>query len=145
MKYKSQYFDTVEDLINEKDNLWRDWKPKRDRVDCARKFTNGEPTMTEEEAIEENRTEITNHMLGYRNIQQVEAQNYSIYASSNTLVEVTVDTGNVELDYQLSVIITAALNKSLYCKGKLGNLWRSVSGELPIASVAPLMYESKKG
>lgn len=145
IKFNSAYFDTVEDLIGEKNNLLMSGREKREKVDAVRAFTNGMTTMSEEEAKESNRTEITNHMFGYRNIQQVETQYNSIYTESNTLLEVQVDTDNPELDFKLSTIITNKLNRAIYDKGRFGNLWRSVSGELPIAAVAALMFDSKQG
>ena len=143
--YKSPYFDDVQDLIGEKDNLLLHTKERRAKVDAVRAFTNGMTTLTEEEAKDSNRTEITNHMFGYRNIQQVETQYNSIYTESNTLLEVQVDTDNPELDYKLSTIITTRLNQAIYDKGRFGNLWRSVSGELPIAAVAALMFDNAQG
>lgn len=145
MKFDSEYFESVDELISEKDNLLRQSKRKRDRIKTVRAFTNGLATMTDEEAEELGRTEITNHLLGFRNIQQVETQNYSIYSSSNAMVEVKVDTDNPELDSKLTVIMTNVINQAIYEKGKFGNLWRSVAGELPIASVAPLMFDTKQG
>jgi hypothetical protein len=145
MEFESEYFEDVDELISEKDNLWRLSKDKRDRVKTVRAFTNGLATMSDEEAEELGRTEITNHLLGFRNIQQVETQNYSIYSSSNAMVEVKADTDNPELDSKLTVILTNTINQAIYDKGKFGNLWRAVSGELPIASVAPLMFDTKQG
>ena len=145
MKFESEYFDDVDDLVSEKDNLLLLHKEKKERVDTVRNFTNGLPTMTDEEAEELGRSEITNHMLGYKNIQAIETQYYSIYSGSNTLAEVIVDTDSPEMDQKLSLIFTKYLNEAIYHRGIFGNLWRSVSGELPIASKAPLMFDANQG
>lgn len=145
MKFKSEFFDDICDLVSEKDILLEQNLVRRERLKLVRQFYNGLATMSDAEAEEEGRTEITNHMMGYRNIQQIETQNYSIYTSSNTLADITVDTDNPELDYTLSTILTQVINQAIYSKGKFGNLWRSVSGELPLASVAPLVFDSKQG
>ena len=145
VEFKSEFFDDITDLIGEKDILLKWHNDRKKILEDVRNFVNGIPSLTEEEAEEEGRTEITNHMMGHKNISQIETQTYGIYSNSNTLIDITVDTDNAELDYKLSLELTQIINLALYSKGKFGNVWRSVSGEMPMAAVAPLTFQAGQG
>lgn len=146
MKF-SEYFEDISDLIEEKDTLLREYDKRRDRLRTVREFVNGVDIMgpdtdEEDEAAEER---LTNHMLGYRNNSLIFERYYSIYSTSRSVVKVDVDTGDPELDEILSERVTKRVNDTLYRRGRFGNLWRAVSGELPISSMAPLVFEPDQG
>lgn len=145
-KFKSQYFDSAEDLVRAKDNAWEGVKTRRQRLDVIRKFTNMQRLMTDEEAEKLNRTEITNFGLSHRDMLQIESQFTSMVTTTNGLVEVLVDTDNAEKDYQTSLRISEAINRgAVHFKGKFANLWRRVAGEITIAGGTPVTNSPRYG
>ena len=52
MKFKSEYFDTAEELSMAKNAAWLNVKDRRDRLKIIRSFTNMMNTLTDEEAEE---------------------------------------------------------------------------------------------
>ena len=146
MKFNSQYFDSAEDLVQAKDNAWDGVKTRRERLEIIRKFTNMQRLMSDEEAEQLNRTEITNFGLSHRDMLQIESQLTSMVTTTNGLVEVLVDTNNAEKDYQLSLRMSEAINRgAIHFKGKFANLWRKVSGEITIAGGTPVTQNPRYG
>lgn len=146
MKFNSQYFETAEDLVRAKDNAWDGVKTRRERLDIIRKFTNMQRLMSDEEAEQLNRTEITNFGLSHRDMLQIESQLTSMVTTTNGLVEIVVDTNNAEKDYQLSLHMSEAINRgAIHFKGKFANLWRKVSGEITIAGGTPVTQNPRYG
>ena len=74
MKFKSEYFETADELVQAKDDAFSGQKERRERLDIIRKFTNMMNTMTEEEAEEAGVTEITNHGQTYKQMLHNEVQ-----------------------------------------------------------------------
>ena len=146
MDFKSQYFDTPEDLVRAKDNAWDGVKTRRKRLDVIRKFTNMQRLMTDEEAEKLGRTEITNFGLSHRDMLQIESQITSMVTTTNGVVEIIVDTDNAEKDYQLGLRMSEAINRgAVHFKGKFANLWRKVAGEITIAGGTPVTYNPRYG
>jgi hypothetical protein len=146
MKFKSEYFETADDLVRAKDDAWDGVKTRRERLDIIRKFTNMQRLMTDEEAEKLGRTEITNFGLSHRDMLQIESQITSMVTTTNGLVEVIVDTDNAEKDYQTSIRISEAINRgAIHFKGKFANLWRKVGGEITIAGGTPVTNNPRYG
>lgn len=146
MKFKSEYFETADDLVRAKDDAWDGVKTRRERLDVIRKFTNMQRLMTDEEAEKLGRTEITNFGLSHRDMLQIESQLTSMVTTTNGLVEVIVDTDNAEKDYQMSLRISEAINRgAVHFKGKFANLWRKVGGEITIAGGTPVTNNPRFG
>lgn len=146
MKFKSEYFDTAEDLAKAKDDAWQNVKDRRDRLKIIRNFTNMMNTLTEEEAEELGRVEITNHGLTHRDMLQNETAFTSMVTVTNSLLDLVVDTDNAEKDLDTSFRINEAINRgALHFKGKLANFWRKVAGEIVMAGGAPVTQNEKYG
>ena len=146
MKFESEYFDTAEDLAKAKDEAWLNVKDRRDRLKIIRSFTNMMNTLTEEEAEEMGRVEITNHGLTHRDMLQNETGFTSMVTVTNSLLDLVVDTDNAEKDLDTSFRINEAINRgALHFKGKLANFWRKVAGEIVMAGGAPVTQNEKYG
>lgn len=145
-KFKSQYFETADDLVKAKDDAWEQVETRRQRLGVIRKFTNMQRTMTDEEAEQLGRTEITNFGLSHRDMLQVESQFTSMVTTTNALVEVVVDTDNAEKDQVTGMRISEAINRgAVHWKGKFANFWRKVAGEITIAGGVPVTQHQKYG
>lgn len=145
-EFKSEYFDTSEELLSGKNEAYENVKERRLQLLTVRKFTNMLPTLTEEEKKEMGRTEVTNHGLSYRGMSQNEGQLTSMVTVTNSLVEVIVDTDNPEEDIITSQRVSEAINKgAIHHKGKFANCWRKVSGEIVIAGGGPVVFPPKYG
>ena len=81
-----------------KNDLVRGDRDRRDDERVVRAFYNGEETMSEEEAEDSGREEITNHLFGHRHVKKLEAKIYQIYTAPGNLVTVKVDTDTPERD-----------------------------------------------
>lgn len=145
MEFNSSHFDQFDQLINEKNDLVRDWQDAWDAEEVSRLFYNGQPTMTEEEAEAAGREEVTNHMIGYNNLIAKERRIYRIYSGPGNLVEIKIDTGNPTQDHLDSIEMSKAMSKAIRHSGRFSSIWRSLSGELQITGRSPLIYDSPKG
>ena len=146
MKFESEYFDTAEDLVRAKDDAWLNVADRRERLKIIRNFTNMMNTLSEEEAEQLGRVEITNHGLTHRDMLQNETGFTSMVTVTNALLDLVVDTDNAEKDLDTSFRINEAINRgALHFKGKLANFWRKVSGEIIMAGGAPVTQNEKYG
>ena len=146
IKFKSEFFTTAEELLRAKDEAYTNTNTKRKRLEIVRRFTNMQATMSDKEAEEKGRTEITNHGLTYRAMSQNEAQLTSMVTVTNSLVEVVVDTDNPEQDMLMSSRLSEAINKgAIHHKGRFANFWRKVAGEIVMAGGAPAVFPQKYG
>lgn len=146
MKFKSEYFDTADDLVQAKDDALSAQKDRRERLNIIRKFTNMMNTMTEEEAEEAGITEITNHGQTYKQMLQNEVQYSSMVTGTNALVEIVVDTDDAEKDFTTGLRMSEALNRgAIHFKGKFANMWRKVAGEIVIAGGCPVTQNERFG
>lgn len=144
--FKSEYADCAEDLVQMKDDAWRPQATRRKRLKDVRDFTNMLSTLTEDEAEELGRTEITNFGLTYREMTQTETMYTSMLTGTNAIAEVKVDTDNVEQDNHWSLRISAAINRhAFHFKGKLANFWKKCGGEMVIAGGGPAVQKPKYG
>ena len=69
MELKVKHFEDLTHLLHEKDNAVSDYKERELREKIVRGFYNGKPIMTEADADAESIENITNHLIGYSNIQ----------------------------------------------------------------------------
>lgn len=146
MNFKSEYFDTVDELVQAKDDARITTSDRRERLTTIRKFVNMMNTMTEEEAEEMGRTEITNHGLTYRDMLQNETQLVSMVTGTNSLLDVIVDTDSPEMDITTGQRISEAINRYvIHYKGKFANFWRKVAGEIVIAGGSPVTMPETYG
>lgn len=146
MNFQSEYFQTADDLKQARTEAWAGVSTRRERQKIVRQFTNMMNTMTEEEAEELGRTEITNHGLTYRDMLQNETQFTSMVTVTNSLLEVIVDTDNPEQDSELGMRISEAINRNvIHYKGKFANFWRKVAGEIVIAGGCPVIQNQRYG
>lgn len=145
MELKSKYFDCLADLINEKNKLVTDDSNRSERERVIRNFYNGQPTMTEEEAKEEGREEITNHLLGHKAISKLEGRIFNIYAAPGPFIEIKIDTDSPELDTKWSLEMSKDISKAIRESNEFAFIWRSVSGELNLTGRAPLIFDSPLG
>ncbi len=146
MKFSSEYFDSADDLKKARDEAWQGVSTRRDRLKMVRNFSNMQRTMTDQEAEDEGRTEITNYGLAYKDLLQNETQFTSMVTVTNSLVEVIVDTDNPEVDLDMGLRISEAINRgAIHYKGKFANFWRKVAGEIVIAGGCPVVQNEKYG
>lgn len=144
--FKSEYFDTADDLVQAKNEAWRPVSTKRMRVHRVRAHTNMISMLAPGVADELNRSELTNFGLAYRASSQNESMFMSMVTGTNALVEITVDTDNPERDADWSVRMSEAVNRgAIHFKGKLLSTWRKVAGEITIAGGCPVMQNEKYG
>lgn len=146
MKFDSEYFDTVDDLVRAKNDAWVGRADRIERIDMVHKFTNMLNTMSDEEAEKLGRTEIVNHGLTYRDMLQSETQFTSMVTVTKSLLEVIVDTDNPEEDLVTGQRVSEAINRfAIHRKGKFANFWRKVAGQLVIAGGCPVTLPEKYG
>lgn len=145
-KFQSEYFEDADELIRAKDDAWENVKTRREKMRTIRAFTNMMNTLTDEEAEQLGRTEITNHGLSHRDMMQQENQFSSMVTGTNALLEVIVDTDNPEKDLVMGMRISEAINKhALHYKGRFANFWRKVAGEIVIGGGVPVTQNEKYG
>lgn len=145
-KFKSNFFDEPDQMAQAKTRAYDNSRTKRARLDLVRKFSNGLSTLSEAEAEEMNRTEITNHLTTYRSLQQQEGQFFSMVSGTKSLVEIIVDTDNAERDAVTGFQLSSVINEgAIHFKGKFANFWRKVAGELVIAGGAPAVNPRRYG
>ena len=143
MKLKIERFKDLTSLVAEKDEQRKQHKEWLERQEELRKFYNGKPIMTEADADEENLEEITNHLIGYSNMQVIETRMYSIWSTSNKFIDVNVideDLGIVEREDQ-SAWINKMLNRAIYKTTRFGAFCRSVAGEISMAGRAACIHK----
>lgn len=140
MNYKSKYFPTVQDLLEEKNRLVSNDLERRERELIVRSFYNGKDLKTRKEEHEEDTPESVNHLIGYRNLLRNSDSIFSIYSSTNSLIEVEVTTGSPEVDIQAGGYIAKYINEAIYHSGQFEVLWSSVAGEECISGKAPLIF-----
>ena len=146
MKFKSEYFDSADELVRAKDAAWLNVADRRKKLLTIRRFTNMMNTLSDEEAQEMGRTEITNHGLTHRDMLQNETGFTSMVTVTNSLLDLVVDTDNAEKDLDTSFRINEAINRgALHFKGKLANFWRKVAGEIIMAGGAPVTQNERYG
>ena len=146
MKFKSQFFDTADDLLFAKDDCWEVVRERRDRLKTVRAFTNMMATMTEEEAEDLGREEITNHGLTYTAMLANETMFRSMTSVTNSLVEIIVDTDNLERDTTTGIRMSEAINRgAINHRGKFNSFWGRVSGEIVMTGGAPVCMPEKYG
>jgi|TARA_R110002167_G_scaffold150637_3_gene344394 hypothetical protein len=133
MELKIQRFKDLASVITEKDELRRRHSEWTDRQKELRNFYNGRPIMTEDEADEENIEEITNHLIGFSNMQVHETRMYSMWSTSNKLIDVNVTEGEIEDREKSSEWINKYLNRAIYNTTRFGAYWRAVCGEISMA------------
>jgi len=145
-KFKSEYFKSSEDLVRARNRARSNVRDRRNRLAIVRKFSNGLATMSEKEAEELGRTEITNHLTTYRSLQQQEGLFFSMVSTTNALCEITVDTDNPEQDAVVGQRMSEIINRgAIHFKGKFANFWRKVAGEWVIAGGGPIVFPQTSG
>lgn len=144
--FKSEYFKTADDLVSAKDDSFAPVKTRRDRLQIVRRFVNMIPTLSEAEKERLNRTEATNFGTVYRDMLANETMFTGMTDGTNALVEIIVDTDNVEQDTTLGVRLSEAINRGvIHWKGKFANFWRKCAGEITIAGGGPVTFSPKYG
>lgn len=145
-KFQSQWFKSSEDLVFSKNRARDNTSDRLKRLDIVRKFSNGLATMSEEEAKELGRSEITNHLTTYKSLQQQESAFSSMVSGTNALVEIIVDTDNAERDAVTSSRMSKVINEgAIHFKGKVSQFWDKVAGEIIISGGVPIVMPRKHG
>jgi hypothetical protein len=146
MKFSSEYADTATELLALKTEAFGPVSEKKKRLRIVREFTNMVNTMTKAEAEEAGITEMTNHGMTHRAMMQNQSMYKSMVSVTNALVEVVVDTDNPEVDLILSQRISEAINRhAIHHKGRFGNFWEKVAGELVIAGGGAVVQSETYG
>ena len=133
-------FQDLQHLIHAKDNAVSDYRERELRETIVRGFYNGKPIMTEADADAEAIENITNHLIGYANIQIFETKLYALWSTSNKIVDIDVHEGDAEKTERESGLITKYLNKAIYRSNRFGSFWRSVAGEIAISGRAACIH-----
>ncbi len=146
MNFKSEFFDTADELLFAKDDCFEVVKDRRERLKTVRAFTNMLATMTEEEAEDLGREEITNHGLTYTAMLSNSTMFESMTTVTNSLVEIVVDTDNLEKDTTTGIRMSEAINRgAINYRGRFNTFWGKVSGEIVIAGGGPVCMPEKYG
>lgn len=135
MELKIERFKDMRSLVAEKDEQRKQHDEWTERQKELRRFYNGQPIMTESDADEESLEEITNHLIGYSNMQVMETRMYSLWSTSNKFIDVNVIDEKLDLAVRedQSSTINYLLNKAIYKTTRFGAFMRSVAGELAMA------------
>ena len=135
---KIALFPDLRTLAWEKDRLRRENDEWQERQRELREFYNGQPIMTDDDADEESLEKITNHLIGYSNMQVVETRYYGLWANSNKLLDVNITDPNITIEdrQRMGDRINKYLNMAIYKTTRFGAFWRTVSGELALAGRA---------
>lgn len=146
VRFKSERYQTAQNLIEGKDDAWSVVKDRRENLDVVRKFSNGLSVLTLEQAKKMNKREIVNHLITYSKLAMMAATYQSMVTGTKNLFKIKVDTNNAEQDYRVSAQISSILNKGLARrKGKLRHFWDTVSGEIVMAGGVPAMFRDQEG
>jgi hypothetical protein len=146
VKFKSEYFDNINELTQAKDDAWRGVSQRRERLGIIRKFSNGLATMTKEEAQAAGRTEIVNHLTTYTKLIGLASAYESMATGQKNLVEIIVDTNNPEEDQEAGARLSEAVNRGAVCrKGKFAQFWRKCAGEIVMAGGVPVTFGARYG
>lgn len=141
MELKSKYFTSLTELIYEKDTIKRKHEERRSREAIVLDFYNGKPIMSEGDAEDEQLGDITNHLMGYSNMQTLETKLYSIWSTANKIIDVNVLEGaDAEETERFSDLINHYLNKAIFSTPRFGSFWRSVAGEIAISGRVACVY-----
>lgn len=140
MKFRSTFFAKAKDLLTEKDRLWDVDDIRRRREEMVRAFYNCKELATRDEGIRDDTGGLTNHGIGYRNLQRLVEGVFAIYSTTNHLIQVKVETGNVETDTLVGERISKAINEAIYASGRFESFWSSVAGELVLTGRAPSTF-----
>lgn len=145
-KFTSDIFDNVQQLVQAKDNARSANDQRRKRLKDVRNFSNGLAMMTEEEAKNLGRKEITNHLTTYGKLLSQEAMFASMVNGVPNLVEVIADTNDPERDTVMGQKMAKVLNETVLQRlGLLSAWWKKVSGELIIAGGVPVVHPAAYG
>lgn len=145
-KFESQWYKSSEDLVFAKNRASDNVSDRVERLDIVRKFSNGLATMSEHEAQELGRSEITNHLTTYKALQQQESAFGSMVSGMNALVEIIVDTDNAERDAVTGSRMSKAINEgAIHFKGKVSQFWDKIAGEIVISGGVPVVMPRKYG
>jgi|TARA_R100000084_G_scaffold109319_2_gene75692 hypothetical protein len=146
MDLECQYWEDVSELVTEKDRVRRTYDEREEREEITRDFYNGRPIMVEDDADEEDLENMTNHLIGYSSLQVLETRLYSIWSTSNRIIDVDVvekvneSEDIIEIERR-SKLINKYMNKAIYHTSRFGAFWRAVSGEIVIAGRAACIYD----
>jgi hypothetical protein len=143
MELKIDRFKDIASLVAEKDELRRKNEEWLKRQKELRDFYNGQPIMSETDADEEDLEDITNHLIGYSNMQVIETRYYSIWSSSNKFIDVNVTDEDLNLEQrdQQSAEINKFINAAIYKTTRFGAFCRSVAGEISMAGRAACIHK----
>lgn len=146
MKFKSEYFEDAQDLVQAKDDAASAVRTKRERLNVIRRFVNMMPTLSEEEKQLLNRTEATNFGILYSNLVVNEAMFTMMTTGTNELLEIIVDTDNPEQDTVTGVRLSEAINVgAIQREGLFSDVWKQVGGETVIAGGVPTIQSPDFG
>lgn len=142
--FKSDFFDDVEELIDARDQVVSHNRTRKQRLDMVRKFTNGQPLMSEEEAKKLNRKEFTNYLTNYAKLVTNDAMFAAMVVGQVDLLEIKVKTGNAERDTDTGVRLSSEINDGVINhKGLFAGFWSEICGHLVIGGGAPAVMPTK--
>lgn len=146
MDFKSEYAEDADDILRLKTDAFNGVSNKKLRLRVVRDFTNMQNTLTEDEAKELGISEITNHGQTHKAMSQLQSQYKSMVTSTNSPLDLVVDTDNPEVDQITSMRINEAINRgALNYKGKFARFWDKVAGEFVIAGGGAVVQNRKFG
>lgn len=146
MSFKSEFFNTAEDLSQAKDDALEGLSDRKKRLDIIRKFSNGMATMTMEEAKALGKKEIINHLTTYSKLTQQASMFESMITGTNSLLEIVVTTGNAEEDFVTGQRVAKILNEgAIHHQNRFQGFWKTVSGEIVMTGGPPIVWPAKYG
>ena len=144
MKFTSEYFDDVEDIIAARDDAESASSQRKGRRDLIRKFSNGISTIAEGDAAG---TPLVNYLTTYKFLLHRKRRLEQSYTMTRQFVEIKVDTDNPEWDALTSLRMTTAFNRGCahHRGGEFRNFVKSLAGEIQISGGAPVTFQKKGG
>lgn len=145
-KFKSDLFETAQELVQAKNNAVTANRDRRDRLKDVRNFSNGLAMMTEEEAKKLGRKEITNHLTTYGKLLNQVTMFSSMVNGVPNLIEVIVDTNDAEKDIVTGQRMSKIINETVINhEGVFASLWDQISGEIVMAGGLPALHSPSYG
>ncbi len=138
-----QHFSGLSALVFEKDNLKKSNRERQDRFEEIFGFYNGDPLMTEEDADDENLEDITNRLIGYKNLEKVETRFYGMWSTSNKFIDVKVvgeEINDIDKD-RFGKTVNQSINKAMRKSTRFGAFFRSLVGELAVGGRAACIHK----
>jgi hypothetical protein len=138
MPLKSRYFKDGKALLDEAEQLVREDVPMAEDESTLTKFYNGRSTWNQSDANDTNN--LTNHLLGFDNLNTAKLQLEAIYTKSPTIWKVNITNAPQGMNQRWSDRVTTHLNRIIRESRRFREEWKSASGDLTLVGRAAFVH-----